>query len=88
MRNMNRQYRGTVRMKRFLRFRVSSHSLPIETGSQLFLDILARIVPYLALGMNIILPLSVQFSSHLETSIIPFSIPEPLQLSTSFFQTI
>ncbi len=35
-------------------------------------------VPYLALGMNIILSLSVQFSSHSETSITPFSIPEPL----------
>ncbi len=35
----------------------------------------AHIVPYLALGMNIILSLSVQFSSHSETSITPFLIP-------------
>jgi len=35
------------------------------------------------LGMNIILSSSVQFSSHSETSITPFSIPEPLQCDPS-----
>jgi len=73
------------RMKRFLRFRLSCHSLPVETGSHLFPDHLdfAHIVPYLALGMNIILSLSVQFYSHSETSITPFSIPKPLQCDPS-----
>ena len=61
-------------MKRFLRILMSCHSLPMETGiinhlrlsrkpPTFHLDHLdfAHIVLYLALGMNIILVLSVQF---------------------------
>ncbi len=70
-------------MKRFLRCRLSSHSLSIETGKHhrpLFLDHLdfAHIVSYLALGMNV-MSLNVEYSSHSETSITPFSYPKPLQ---------
>ncbi len=58
---------------------------PTGITEHLFPDHLdfAHIVPYLALGMNIILSLSVQFSSHSEISITPFSIPEPLQRDPS-----
>ena len=71
------------RMTRFLCFRFSCHSLrQADITDHLFLDHLdfAHIVPYLALGMNIILSLSVQLSGHFQqTSTTPCSILKTLQ---------
>lgn len=67
-------------MNCFLRFRLRSHYQlrQADITGHLFLDYLdsAHIVPYLALGMNSILSLSVQSFNHSETR--PFSTPIPL----------